>query len=228
MNVDSPLILAVDSLEISQARKLIEETGDFIGIYKFGLEFYLRNGLTAMQKLKSEYPELRIFLDLKLHDIPNTVTKAAGAVSAISPEILTVHASGGEAMIRGAKSVLPKTMIAAVTILTSLTQADLDELGFQNDIESLVFDLATTAQAAGAQAIVSSPLELKNLRSNFPGLKLITPGIRQADAPLDDQSRTMTARQALEAGADFLVIGRPIAGADNPKKAAASIYASLG
>lgn len=228
MNAESPLILAVDSTEIDRARELIDATSDSIGLYKFGLEFYLRNGLNSIHDLKRDYPGLRIFLDLKLHDIPNTVKGAAQAVQSIAPEILTVHASGGSEMIKSAVSVLPDTLIAAVTVLTSLGRDELISLGLPANPETLTISLAKRAQDSGARALVSSPLELSGLRRAFPDLKLITPGIREAGAPLDDQSRTMTAGEAMSAGADYLVIGRPITRAVDPRRAAAAIYDSLG
>ena len=228
MNAESPLILAVDSTEIDRARELIDATSDSIGLYKFGLEFYLRNGLNSIHDLKRDYPGLRIFLDLKLHDIPNTVKGAAQAVQSIAPEILTVHASGGSEMIKSAVSVLPDTLIAAVTVLTSLGRDELISLGLPANPETLTISLAKRAQDSGARALVSSPLELSGLRRAFPDLKLITPGIREAGAPLDDQSRTMTASEAMSAGADYLVIGRPITRAVDPRRAAAAIYDSLG
>ena len=228
MNAESPLILAVDSTEIDRARELIDATSDSIGLYKFGLEFYLRNGLNSIHDLKRDYPGLRIFLDLKLHDIPNTVKGAAQAVQSIAPEILTVHASGGSEMIKSAVSVLPDTLIAAVTVLTSLGRDELISLGLPANPEALTLSLAKRAQDSGARALVSSPLELIGLRRAFPDLKLITPGIREAGAPLDDQSRTMTASEAMSAGADYLVIGRPITRAVDPRRAAAAIYDSLG
>ena len=228
MNAESPLILAVDSTEIDRARELIDATIDSIGLYKFGLEFYLRNGLNSIHDLKRDYPGLRIFLDLKLHDIPNTVKGAAQAVQSIAPEILTVHASGGSEMIKSAVSVLPDTLIAAVTVLTSLGRDELISLGLPANPEALTLSLAKRAQDSGARALVSSPLELSGLRRAFPDLKLITPGIREAGAPLDDQSRTMTASEAMSAGADYLVIGRPITRAVDPRRAAAAIYDSLG
>jgi orotidine-5'-phosphate decarboxylase len=228
MNAESPLILAVDSTEIDRARELIDATSDSIGLYKFGLEFYLRNGLNSIHDLKRDYPGLRIFLDLKLHDIPNTVKGAAQAVQSIAPEILTVHASGGSEMIKSAVSALPDTLIAAVTVLTSLGRDELISLGLPANPEALTISLAKRAQDSGARALVSSPLELSGLRRAFPDLKLITPGIREAGAPLDDQSRTMTASEAMSAGADYLVIGRPITRAVDPRRAAAAIYDSLG
>jgi orotidine-5'-phosphate decarboxylase len=227
MNVDSPLILAIDRLEVDDARELIEQTAPSIGVFKFGLEFYLRNGIQSLIKIKEDYSGIRIFLDLKLHDIPNTIKGAAEAVSEIEPEILTVHAAGGKEMIRSAVAMLPRTMIAAVTVLTSLKNEDLFGMGIENPAEDLVISLAKLAEQAGARAVVSSPLEIRRLRQELPNQKLITPGIRETGSSSDDQSRTMTAKEALAAGADFLVIGRPITRAARPGDAAASIYESL-
>ena len=225
MNVDSPIILALDTTDLARTRILIEETRPHISIYKFGLEFYLRHGLSVLAELKREL-DLRIFLDLKLHDIPNTVGKAAGAVSELEPFILTVHASGGMEMVKSASAALPETMVAAVTILTSLDQGSLDAMGMKNSLNDLVISLARNGVEGGARALVASPHEVFSLRQEFPGIKIITPGIRLEHGN-DDQRRTMTPREAIEAGSDYLVVGRPITAASSPAEAARSILQSL-
>ena len=226
MSVESPIILAVDTTDLLKVRVLIEETRPFISIYKFGLEFYLRHGLHVLKELKNEL-DLRIFLDLKLHDIPNTVGKAASSVAELDPFILTVHASGGSAMIKSASVALPSTIVAAVTILTSLDQAALDEMGFSAPLSDLVTSLAKNGETGGARALVASPHEISQLRALFPTMKIITPGIRLENGG-DDQRRTKTPREAITLGSDYLVIGRPITSAQSPGRAAQSILHSLG
>jgi len=212
--MSSPIILAVDTKDLDTARKWIEATRDHVGLYKLGLEFFLTFGADGVNTLKNEF-EVEIFLDLKLHDIPNTVSSAAKAISSINPRFLTVHASGGPAMVRAAVDAVPHIDITAVTILTSLSEDDLFQIGFaQSSLESVVA-LAELSVRSGAKAIVSSPLEIEAIRNAVgPAPTIITPGVRPAgSAGSDDQVRTKTPRQAIDAGANFVVIGRPITGA---------------
>lgn len=227
MNRNSPIILAIDSTDIKSIANLIAQTEQAVGVYKFGLEFYLAHGKSGVEEIRSLYPDLRIFLDLKLHDIPNTVRGAAASVYSLKPEFLTVHASGGTDMVRAAADALPETLVTAVTILTSLDSKNLAEMGISTDLTSTTRLLASRSLEGGARALVTSPHEVELLR-NLVGdsVTLITPGIR-LQAGSDDQKRTMTPVQAIEAGSDYLVIGRPITGADNPAKAASAILASL-
>jgi orotidine-5'-phosphate decarboxylase len=207
----SPIILALDTSDISIARRWIECTRESIDIYKFGLEFYLSFGANAIAELSREF-DISIFLDLKLHDIPNTVSGATGAIAPLAPKFLTVHASGGGAMISAAVAAAPSIDITAVTILTSLSEQDLQEVGFaQPPLESAV-SLAQLAISAGARAIVCSPLEIAAIRAVAGSeIAIISPGVRPAlSSGGDDQMRTMTPSAAREAGADYLVIGRPI------------------
>lgn len=210
----SPIILAVDTREFDTARAWIDATRNHVGVYKLGLEFFLTFGADGVSRIKNEF-DIDIFLDLKLHDIPNTVASAARAISAINPRFLTVHASGGDAMVKAAVEAVPHIDITAVTIPTPLSEDDLFQIGFsQRAMESAVA-LADLAVRAGARAIVSSPLEIAAIRSAV-GEKptIITPGVRPAgSAGSDDQVRTMTPHQAISAGANFVVIGRPITGA---------------
>jgi len=226
MAVDSRIILALDSNEIERCLQLITSTAESIAIYKLGLEFYLRNGVAGVKELTSKAPGIRIFLDLKLHDIPNTVAGAARSVANLAPEILTVHASGGAAMIQAAIAALPNTKIAAVTALTSLSEAQTKEL-FDKSPNELVLQLAEVALAGGAPALVASPQELHLLRSAFGRAPIIiTPGIRDQAGSGDDQNRTMSAPAAIAAGADYLVIGRPITAAPDPAAAAANFHSA--
>jgi len=207
---------------------MINLTKEHIGIYKLGLEFYLAHGKSGVKEIQSRFTDIEVFLDLKLHDIPNTVAGACRSVADINPKFLTVHASGGSKMISAASSTLPKVEITAVTILTSLDQEQMLAMGLSESIENLTLSLAKNAVNSGARAIVSSPQEVSLLRKNLgEKVTLITPGVRPSGAERDDQERIMTPRQAIEAGADFVVIGRPITKASDPKQAAEAITASL-
>ncbi|MEY2840924.1 MAG: hypothetical protein RLY74_65 [Actinomycetota bacterium] len=223
---DSPIILALDSTDLNLCRNLIMDTKDYVSIYKLGLEFFNQNGANGVFQLQESVGGFQLFLDLKLHDIPNTIAGASRAISFLKPSFLTVHASGGKEMIKSAVAQLPETAITAVTVLTSLEDESLAEMGLPSAAD-LVTSLADISVAAGAQAIVTSPMEVAQLRSRYSSkIKLITPGVRPAQVS-DDQARTATPRQALAAGADYLVIGRPITGAKDPNQAAAEIFASL-
>ena len=222
----SPLILAVDTIDIDKVNALIEGTRESISIYKFGLEFYLRHGIERLKAIKSAHA-IDLFLDLKLHDIPNTVGKAAESIASVEPKILTVHGAGGPEMIRAAVSALPGVAIASVTILTSLDHEILSSMGIHEEIPTIVKRVAATSIDAGATALVASPLEVTLLRELFPDVILITPGIRLS-AGGDDQRRTMTPAQAIAAGSDYLVIGRPITEAKSPGESARDILDSIG
>lgn len=212
--VSSPIILAVDTREMETARAWIDATREHVGVYKLGLEFFLTFGNAGVRAIKDEFG-VEIFLDLKLHDIPNTVSSAAKAIAEINPRFLTVHASGGPAMITAAVEAVPHIDITAVTILTSLSEDDLFRIGFANNALESVVSLAQLAVASGAKAIVSSPLEIAAIRGAVGSEPIIiTPGVRPAgSAGSDDQVRTMTPREAITAGANYVVIGRPITGA---------------
>jgi orotidine-5'-phosphate decarboxylase len=207
----APIVLAVDTPDLDIAQRWIEATRDYISVYKLGLEFFLTFGHAGVERIKS-VTDADIFLDLKLHDIPHTVGAAASAIESLTPRFLTVHASGGSAMISAAVSAVPKTDVTAVTILTSLSEEDLFEIGFANNALESAVALATMAVTAGAKAIVCSPLEISAIRSAVGDLpKIITPGVRPAgNGGGDDQKRVMTPRAAISAGASYVVIGRPI------------------
>ena len=208
---NSPIILAVDTSDFDTARAWIDATRESIDIYKLGLEFFLTFGCAGIESIARE-SGASIFLDLKLHDIPNTVKKSAGVVDHLHPRFLTVHASGGAAMISAAVSAVSSTSITAVTVLTSLADADLFDLGYAKPALETAVSMARVATTAGATSIVCSPLEIEAIRGVIPqSVEIITPGVRPADeAGGDDQMRTMTPAQAMKAGANFLVIGRPI------------------
>lgn len=210
----APIVLAVDTNDLQTAQRWIEATHESVSVYKLGLEFFLTFGHEGVRAIKSA-TDADIFLDLKLHDIPHTVSGAARAVSDLSPKFLTVHASGGRDMIEAAVTALPQTDVTAVTILTSLSEEDLFEIGFANNALESAVALANMSVSAGARALVCSPLEIAAIRSAVgDSLTIITPGVRPlTEVGLDDQKRTMTPRDAITAGASFVVIGRPITGA---------------
>jgi len=207
----SPIILAVDTADFDTARAWIDATRESIDTYKLGLEFFLSFGCEGIESIARE-SGASIFLDLKLHDIPNTVKKSTAVVEHLHPRFLTVHASGGSAMISAAVSAVTSTSITAVTVLTSLADADLKELGFAKPALETAVAMARVATSAGATSIVCSPLEIEAIRAVIPPtVEIITPGVRPADEKGgDDQMRTMTPSEAMGAGANFLVIGRPI------------------
>ena len=207
----SPIILAVDTSDFDTARAWIDATRESIDIYKLGLEFYLTFGSQGIDAVAKE-SGASIFLDLKLHDIPNTVKKAAGVVDHLHPRFLTVHATGGAAMVAAAVEALTQTSVTAVTVLTSLSDDDLKQLGYSRGSLETAANLARVATDAGATSIVCSPYEIEAIRSIVPStVEIITPGVRPSDESVsDDQVRTMTPAQAIALGANYLVIGRPI------------------
>jgi orotidine-5'-phosphate decarboxylase len=207
----APIVLAVDTPDLEIAKRWIAATEKSVSVYKLGLEFFLTFGQEGVGAIKSE-TDAEIFLDLKLHDIPHTVEGAATAVANLAPRFLTVHASGGAAMVAAAVKASPATDITAVTILTSLSEDDLFQVGYANPALESAVALASLSVASGARAIVCSPLEIAAIRSSVgPTPFIITPGVRPAgEAGGDDQKRTMTPRAAIESGANYVVIGRPI------------------
>jgi len=208
--VNSPIILALDTKELETAKSWIEATNESIGIYKVGLEFYLKFGADGLRRL-ADAGDFKIFLDLKLHDIPNTVSAAVSSVVDLAPKFLTIHASGGAAMIKAASDAAPNVSITAVTILTSLSDSDLVDIGYAKNTKSSAASLAKLASENGARSIVCSPFEASEIRAVVGDkLEIITPGVRPTGADLGDQKRVMTPKEAVTAGANYLVIGRPI------------------
>ncbi|MEY4444091.1 MAG: hypothetical protein RL301_170 [Actinomycetota bacterium] len=229
----SPIILALDTNDLATAKSWVNATRASIDIYKVGLEFFLKFGRTGLAEIQGE-SGAEIFLDLKLHDIPNTVSSAVKSVSDLAPRFLTVHASGGAAMIAAAVAASPEISITAVTILTSLNEADLIDIGFKPGTNERAAQLAKLATDNGARAIVCSPLEIESVRKVIPNnVSIITPGIRpETNSLSDDQKRTMTPSAAIAAGANYLVIGRPITeqwknGASAMSERAAQIRAEI-
>ena len=229
----APIVLAVDTPKLETAIAWVKATQDHISVYKLGLEFFLTFGSEGVKAIQGE-TDSDIFLDLKLHDIPHTVSGAAQAVAHLAPRFLTVHASGGRAMVKAAVDVLPNTKVTGVTILTSLSDADVAEIGFRSAALESAVDLAKVAVNAGAAAIVCSPLEISAVRQHIGTAPIIiTPGVRPLDmVGTDDQQRTMTPKDAIAAGANLVVIGRPITqswtqGAQAMKERAQEIGADL-
>lgn len=227
MKLKAPIAVALDAPDLLTLRTWASELGPEVDTLKVGLESFLRDGADAVAAVKAS--DARLFLDLKLHDIPNTVAGAARSIARYEPAFLTVHAAGGAAMIEAAANTLPATRITAVTILTSLSATDLAAIGFLGDPIECVVRLAKLAVDAGARAIVCSPQEVAAVRANVPSdITLITPGVRPAGADAGDQQRVATPQQALAQGADLVVIGRPITAAASPRDAARQISHSLG
>jgi orotidine-5'-phosphate decarboxylase len=207
----APIVLAVDTPDLQTAISWVKATQEHVSVFKLGLEFFLTFGSEGVKAIQAE-TDSDIFLDLKLHDIPHTVSGAAKAVAHLAPKFLTVHASGGEAMIKAAVDVMPKTNITGVTILTSLSEKDVSEVGFKLTALESAVGLSKVAVAAGARAIVCSPLEIAAVRKEVGVTPIIiTPGVRPSDmVGTDDQQRTMTPEDAIALGANLVVIGRPI------------------
>lgn len=212
-----PIALALDAPDLDTAKNWAKEASPFVSTLKIGLETYLRDGKKAIQVIKA-ISDCDIFLDLKLHDIPATVIGACNSIKDLNPKYLTVHASGGKEMIESAVKTLPNTLITAVTILTSLNEDSLKKIGYKFDPRDSAIQLAKLAVEAGARAIVCSAQEVAIIRNAVgKDVVLITPGIRPAGSSLDDQKRVATPRQALQDGANLLVMGRPITASSSIK-----------
>ena len=228
MTPPAPLAVALDTDDLETALSWAAATGPYVSTVKVGLALFLRHGGDAVRKAREASGGRDVFLDLKLHDIPNTVAGAAHAVAELDPTYLTVHAAGGPEMVRAAAEALPRTKVAAVTVLTSLSATDLEAIGVAGTPRDVVRRLAALAVGAGARALVCSPLEVADVRGEVgPDVVLITPGVRPAGAGLGDQSRVATPEQALSDGADLLVVGRPLTAADDPAAAARDLAESL-
>ena len=227
MTSRAPIAVALDAPDLNTAAHWADLVTPHVQTLKIGLELYLRFGPEAVASVRGPRG-VDVFLDLKLHDIPATVGGAASAVAKVRPDLLTVHAAAGAAAIKAAVDALPNTRIVAVTVLTSLSDRDMDDIGMNGPIGDAVRRLAALAVGAGARGLVCSPQEVAAVRAEVgPDITLITPGIRAAGTDAQDQARVATPEQALGAGADLLVIGRPITSAPDPGAAAAAIGASL-
>lgn len=233
--MNPPFFIALDMTDSLKAAQLASRLRGHMGGIKLGLEFFTANGPSGVRQV-IQHGE-RLFLDLKLHDIPNTVAGAVRAVVPLAPYLVTVHAAGGGAMMRAAldaageaatKLSQPRSRIIAVTVLTSLADGDLQATGQKGPMLDQVRRLTRLAQESGADGVVCSPHEVAALRAECgPDFLLVVPGIRPSWAAAGDQKRVMSPGEALRAGASYLVIGRPITGADNPADAARQVEAEL-
>jgi len=221
-----PIFVAVDTPDMSRAQSLASAVRDHAGGLKLGLEFFSANGPDGVARLSEA--GLPVFLDLKLHDIPNTVAKAVEALAPLRPALLTVHAAGGKAMLAEAKAAAgPETRVVAVTLLTSLDQSDLAATGVQSSPAEQVERLARLARESGVDGIVCSGAEVGAARDAWSEGLFVVPGVRPAGGEVGDQKRVVTPRQALDSGASILVIGRPITGSADPARAIADIMDGL-
>lgn len=222
----SPIYVAIDTPDMDRARAIATAVKRHAGGLKLGLEFFCHNGRHGVMELAEL--GLPIFLDLKLHDIPNTVAKSIQALAPITPAVLTVHAAGGRAMLEDAKAAAPTgTKVVAVTVLTSLDGSDLSSIGVNSDNHEQVERLAALAKEAGLDGIVCSGNEVAAVRRKWKDGFFVVPGIRPANSQVGDQKRVMTPRSAIDAGASILVIGRPITGAEDPAIALREIAGTL-
>jgi orotidine-5'-phosphate decarboxylase len=227
----APIAVALDAPDLETVRRWSAMVSPTVSCLKVGLEAFCRDGHASVSEAREGAaqggnPDIDIFLDLKLHDIPATVAGAARSVASLAPSYVTVHAAGGPAVIEAAASALPYARITAVTVLTSLDASMVAELGIEGTPQSIVVRWARMAVDAGARAIVCSPQEVALVRASVSkDIHLITPGVRPAGADTHDQRRSATPRQALDDGADLLVIGRPITGHADPEVGAQEIAA---
>jgi orotidine-5'-phosphate decarboxylase len=221
-----PVFVAIDTPDMERARTLANIVRGLAGGVKLGLEFFCANGPSGVHEIGAL--GLPVFLDLKLHDIPNTVAKAVQALRPLEPAVLTVHAAGGRAMLEEAKAAAPNgTKVVAVTVLTSLDADDLSSIGVEADPREQVRRLAALARESGLDGIVCSGAEVKAAKSAWPSGFFVVPGVRPQGSGAGDQKRVVTPRAALDDGASILVIGRPITAADDPQAALKAIEATL-
>jgi orotidine-5'-phosphate decarboxylase len=230
------IIVALDSQDLAQAKDWVASLSGAVVAFKLGLEFLSAHGPQGIREVQAAGAG-RIFADTKFNDIPNTVAGAVRSICGIDPWLLNVHATAGSAAMRAARKAAEeyseqtgkaRSLIIAVTVLTSLDQAALAEIGVTGSVEEQVVRLANMAQASGMDGVVASPLEIRAIREACgPDFLIVTPGVRPAGGASHDQARIATPEAAIAAGADYLVIGRAITGAANPRAAAEAIAASL-
>ena len=221
------IIVALDVPTKKEALDLVDRLAGMVSFFKIGLQLYTAEGPEIVRPVLDS--GARVFLDLKLHDIPNTVANAVKSAGKLGVQMLTIHLSGGSQMIRAAIGARRETMsILGVTVLTSTDEEALREVGISDKIENYVLRLAKLGVEKGIDGVVTSPREIKALRSEFgDNIKIVAPGIRPSWSEAGDQKRVTTPRQALDAGADYLVIGRPIVAHRNPRDAVAKILEEI-
>jgi orotidine-5'-phosphate decarboxylase len=221
------IIVALDVASKEEALRLVEQLREQISVFKIGLQLYTAEGPEIVRSVLAS--GANVFLDLKLHDIPNTVARAVESASTLGVQMLTIHLGGGSEMIRAATATRKNNMsILGVTVLTSSTEETLREIGVSDRVEDQVLRLAELGVAAGIDGVVASPHEIKRLRGDFGDkIKIVVQGIRPTWAEPGDQKRFMTPRAAIEAGADYIGIGRPITAHKNPREAIEKILGEL-
>jgi orotidine-5'-phosphate decarboxylase len=220
------IFVALDTPDLERAKAIAIRVHHHVGGIKLGLEFFMANGRAGVREMAEI--GLPIFLDLKFHDIPNTVAKAIMALRPLEPAILTVHAAGGRAMLEDAKAAAPTgTKVVAVTTLTSLDGTDLASIGCPDNPHDQVLRLTELAMSAGVDGVVCSGAEVRAAKKLWPKGFFVVPGVRPANGAAGDQKRVVTPRQAIDAGASILVVGRPITQAEDPDTAAREIEATL-
>lgn len=224
--MSNPIYVAIDTPDLGRAREIAGAVKKHAGGLKLGLEFFVANGMAGVEEIAGS--GLPVFLDLKLHDIPNTVAKAVQAMRPFTPSIMTVHAGGGRAMMEDAKAAAPEgTKVVGVTVLTSLDSDDLKAMGLKGDPQDQVNRLAGLARDAGLDGIVCSGNEVGAVKKDWKDGYFVVPGIRPEGTDIGDQKRVMTPRRALDAGASVLVIGRAVTNAEDPDAALRAIGATL-
>jgi orotidine-5'-phosphate decarboxylase len=224
--MSNPVYVAIDTPDLARATALAAKVRNHVGGLKLGLEFFSAHGQHGVREMAAL--GLPIFLDLKLHDIPNTVASAIQALHDLAPAVLTIHAAGGRAMMEDAKAAAhPLTRVVAVTVLTSLDATDLGSIGVAGDEQGQVERLTALAREAGLDGVVCSGFEVAAARKAWRDGFFVVPGVRPAGGAVGDQKRVMTPRQALDNGASILVVGRPITRAEDPDAAARAIGATL-
>ncbi|MEW4466615.1 orotidine-5'-phosphate decarboxylase [Parasphingorhabdus sp. JC815] len=222
----NPIFVALDTPKLDDAITLAQSVEGHVGGLKLGLEFFCANGHHGVHEIQKV--GLPIFLDLKLHDIPNTVAKAMQAINVLEPAIVTIHASGGRAMMEDAKAAAGiNTKVVGVTLLTSLDESDMGTIGYSGNPHDQVARLADLSAEAGLDGIVCSGNEVQAVHKNWKDGYFVVPGLRPSNGNSGDQKRTVTPRAARDHGASILVIGRPITAADDPNAAARAIEATL-
>jgi orotidine-5'-phosphate decarboxylase len=227
MNPRDRLALALDVPSAKEALKLVDSTIDSVGVFKIGMQLFYAEGPELVRQIKAS--GRKVFLDLKLHDIPNTVASAIQSLAVLEVDFLTLHAGGGPAMLSAAQRNAGPIQLLAVTVLTSMDEHELSAVGIDDSPKEQVHRLAQTAADSGIKGLVCSALEAASLRQQLGDKAfLVCPGIRPQGSDVGDQKRVATPAQALRDGADLLVVGRPIRSAANPGAAAQSLLESMG
>ena len=223
--INNPIFCAIDTSDIDKAKELAINIKPYVGGLKLGLEFFTSCGITGIKQI--EELGLPLFIDLKFYDIPNTVTSALKNILEINPMFTTIHCTGGKKMMTECMKLKNEmgstTNIIGVTMLTSFDDQAIKEIGFNTSVIDTINQVASLADECSLDGLVCSPLEAKKLKNSFPALQLIVPGIRNSSEQTNDQKRTLSAKEAIDNGADILVIGRPITEASDPAKAAEAL-----